>query len=422
MRTRLGRAVLAVAALLATAGQAAPSPGGTRTAEAREAVFDAAWKAVDETFYDPGFRGVDWRAVGDRYRAQLRGVTDDEGLAKLINAMLGELKSSHLYVSRTTGGSGGVGIGARIEPVEGVDTVLELAPLSDAAAQGLRVGDRLLGGASALEGPAGSIVEAAVERCDGTVERLRIRRERWAFPLRHPGFEWSRLRVAPDKVLGYIRIDRFDDGAAELADAAMAALGKTQGIVIDVRANTGGNISALRLAAYFAERGGPTVALLARPYLERLGRPVTAADIAQAPQTTGAYTTEKVLEAVSAGGGAAVFRMEELGERRYRGPVVVLMGPVTSSAAEGFALAMQRQTKARLVGEPTAGYILSGETVEIAPGWSLTAPTAGIWTADGEDTGDRPVSPHETVVQTRADLCAGRDRAAERAVALLTGG
>src|SRR6185369_4927913 len=111
-------------------------------------------------------------------------------------------------------------------------------------------------------------------------------------------FEWSRLRVAPDKVLGYIRIDRFDDGAAELADQAMDELAKTQGIVIDVRANTGGNASALRLAAYFAEQSGPALALLARPYLGALGQPVTAADIAKLPVVSGKYTTENVLGAI----------------------------------------------------------------------------------------------------------------------------
>lgn len=411
----LMRAVVLAAAVLATPAYAAD--GGAAN---RRQVFDAAWRAVDQQFYDPHFKGVDWEATGARYRAKLPAVKDDAELARLINAMLGELKSSHLYISRTTPGANGVDIGARIEPVEGVDTVLELAPLSDAAAKGLRVGDRLPAGVAT--GPAGSFAEVAIQRCDGSTATLAIRRERWSFPLRHPGFEWSRLRVGPDRVLGYIRIDRFDDGAAELADLAMTELAKTQGIVIDVRANTGGNISALRLAAYFAEQTGPAVALLARPYLQTLGHPVTAADIAKAPQVEGRYTTEKVLEAVGAGGGAAVFRMEDLGDRRYRGPVAVLIGPGTGSAAEGFALAMRRLTKARLIGEPTAGYILSGEETEIAPGWSLTVPTAGIWTADGEDTGDRPVLPHETVAETRADLCAGRDRAAERAVAILTGG
>ncbi len=98
---------------------------------------------------------------------------------------------------------------------------------------------------------------------------------------------WARIRVAPDKTIGYIRADRFDDGAAELADQAMDELSRTHGLVIDIRANTGGNISALRLASYFIE-GSPAFALLSRPYLQALGHPVTPADIAAAPKVVGA--------------------------------------------------------------------------------------------------------------------------------------
>jgi C-terminal processing protease CtpA/Prc len=72
------------------------------------------------------------------------------------------------------------------------------------------------------------------------------------------------------------------------------------------------------------------------------------------------------------------------------------------------------------VGAPTAGAILSGEDFDIAPGWGLTVPVAGHWSATGEDLNDKPVTPHELVQETRADLCAGRDRGAERAIEILT--
>ena len=78
-------------------------------------------------------------------------------------------------------------------------------------------------------------------------------------------------------------------------------------------------------------------------------------------------------------------------------------------------------SRARLVGEPTAGAILSGDDVEVAPSWSLTVPVAGLWSATGEDLGDKPVTPHELVPQTRADICAGRDRGADRAIAIISG-
>ena len=186
-------------------------------------------------------------------------------------------------------GGGAVGIGARIEPIEGIDTVLELAPLSDARAKGLRPGDRIMSDAAVVRGPAGSQADVKVQRCDGTTVRMKIRRERWLFPEEHPGVRWARIRVTPDKVIGYIRADRFDDGAAELADQAMDELAGTQGLVIDVRTNSGGNISSMRLAAYFIEGGGPGFALFSRPYLQRLQHPVTAADVAQAPMVIGKY-------------------------------------------------------------------------------------------------------------------------------------
>jgi len=391
----------------------AESPGEERTK-----VFEAVVTTVSEQFYDPAFHGVDWPAVQVRYRALLKEVADDAGLQKLIGQMLDELKSSHLYLSRTVPGN--TGIGARIETVDGADTVLDLAPLSDARAKGLRPGDRITGGVAALSGPAGTEVDAAIQRCDGTNASLKIRRERWVFPEEHPGVRWARLRVAPDKVIGYIRADRFDDGAAGLADQAMEELGGTQGLVIDVRTNSGGNISAMRLASYFIDDTTSGFALLSRPYLQSLGRPVTATDIAAAPKLVGKYHGDDVGEALSKGKGAALFMVEDLGAKRYKGPVVVLIGPGTGSAAEGFAWGMKTASKARLIGAPSAGAILSGENFDVAPGWRLTVPVAGLWSVSAESLNDKPVTPHESVPETRADLCAGRDRGAERAMAILT--
>lgn len=416
MKLNSTAAALAAASILLAAGTAT----GQSSSQTRAEVFDGVVKTVSEQFYDPAFHGVNWSDVQARYRTRLDTVTDDAGLQQLITQMLAELKSSHLYVYRTTPGSKG-GLAARIEPVEGADTVLELAPLSDARAKGLRPGDRIVGGVAAVEGPAGTVADVDVQRCDGAKTQLKIRRERWLFPEEHPGWSWARIRVAPGKVIGYIRVDRFDDGAAELADQAMEELSSTQGLVIDVRTNSGGNISALRLASYFVDHGGPTVALMTRPYLEKLGRSVTAADVAAAPKVIGRYRTADVMEALSKGPGAATFYAEDLGDKRYRAPVVVLIGPGTGSAAENFAWGMKTYSRARLVGAPTAGAILSGDDVEVAPSWSLTVPVAGLWSTTGEDLGDKPVTPHELVPETRVDICAGRDRGAERAIAIITG-
>jgi carboxyl-terminal processing protease len=384
-------------------------------------VFDAAWRAIDENFYDPDFHGVDWAAVGARYRAQLPAVHDDAGLRRLLAAMLAELKTSHTYVS-PPGGSPAIrwDVAAAFAEMEGRWTAIEVAPLGDARRQGLRPGDRLAGDPAALRGAPGTTASLAVEGCDGRRRTLSVRRERWSWPPEHPGWRWSRLSPAAGRSVGYLRVDRFDDGAAALADAAMAELADTEGLIIDLRGNSGGNISALRLASYFAPPGErPAVALLARPYLTALGRRPMAQDVAAGPKVVGAYTDEAVFRAVSDHGGAAVFYTEALDGRRYAKPVVVLIGPDTGSAAEGFAWTLRLNGGARFVGRPTAGALLSGETLDLPGGWRLTLPVHGLWGPDGRDFGDQAIAPDVSVAPTRADLCAGRDPELATALDLL---
>lgn len=370
-------------------------------------LYETLWGTVNQAFYDPNFRGVDWAAQREAYRARAMTAQNDAAFAALANEMVGELGVSHLYVSAPGLGAGADGIGARFAEIGGDMIVTDVSPLSDAARQGLRPGDRLLTPQAALEGALGEIAALRVQACDGRRRNLNIRRERVGWGER-PGLRWSAMRSDANTRIGYIRVDRFDDGAAEAADAAMAALRNSQAIIIDIRENSGGNISALRLASYFGPGAEASVALMARPYLQALGRPVTAEIVRALPRVDRAYTDAEVFAAVSANRGGAAFWTETV-ETPYQGRVFVLIGPETSSAAEGFARYMRERTSARLIGAQTAGYLLSGQRFDLGEGWSVTAPVHGLWSADGVDQADRAVAPHDVVTPTRADLCAGRD-------------
>jgi carboxyl-terminal processing protease len=226
--------------------------------------------------------------------------------------------------------------------------------------------------------------------------------------------------VRPDTSIGYLSIGRFDDGAAELADRAMSQLMETQALIIDLRSNSGGNASALRLASYFGNGAEPAVILFARSYLEELGRPVREADVLAAPRIDAAYTDEAVFEAISANGGGAAFWTEDI-PRKYERPVYVLIGEETGSAAEGFAWYMRERTHATLIGRVTAGALLSSETFEIGEGWSVVVPVHGLWGTDGTDYGDRAVPPDKKVAWTRDDFCGGRDPDVETTLSLAMG-
>lgn len=384
-------------------------------------IFETVWRTVDRNFYDPTFRGVDWKGVGARYRSRLGVVRSDLAFDALVEQMLGELKVSHAFLIPPAGSAAArPSIGAKVGRVQDAWIVTTVAPLSDARLKGLRLGDRLLGTADALRGALGSEANVRVQGCDGQERRLTVRRERAFWPPAHPGWRWTTLSQNPQSSVGYLQIERFDDGAAELADQAMAEMKDTTALIIDLRGASGGNTSALRLASYFMPAGeAPAIALLSREYLEPLGRQPNEADVRRAPKVIGAYTDEAVFKSVSENGGAAAFYTETLDGRRYRKPVVILIDQDTGSAAEGFAWIMRLRTGARFLGRRTAGALLSSEQFDVGGGWKLTIPVHGLWGAEGQDFGDKAISPDLQTTWTRADYCTGRDPDLQRALVLL---
>ncbi len=199
----------------------------------------------------------------------------------------------------------------------------------------------------------------------------------------------------------------------------MDELHDTAALVIDIRANTGGNASAVRLLSYFSGEAAPSFALFARPYLQVLGHSVTRADVRNAAKVTGAYTDKAVFAAVSAHQGAATFWSEDMGAKRYSHPAVVLIGGDTGSAAEGFAWGMRALPQVKFAGRTTAGALLSAQDFDLPGGWTLTLPVQGVWGPDGTDYRDRAVTPDVAVTWTRGDVCTGRDPDIAAALALL---
>lgn len=406
-------------ALLADAGAAAAQP--TPAAD-YAALYDRLASTVAENFYDPTLYGTDWAAATARHRAAAVAAKSDAEFLRAGRALLAEIRSSHLDLRAPTGTvAGGTGIGARLVEIGGVQTVTEVVEASDAQRRGLRPGDQVLT-PDAVNGARGTTAELRVRSCDGQMRSVSVRRETVFWPPVQPTFRWRVVDGGAGMRIGYLRIDAFEDDGAPLADRAMADLGETDALIIDVRGNSGGNASALRLASYFTPKAAPAVILLARPYLAALGRPLTKADALQAPKAVGAYTSDKVFEAIGGNGGGAALWTEDLGEKRYTRPVYVLQGEETASAAEGFTWVMRLSTSATIVGRPSAGALLSAERFDLGQGWSMRVPTAGIWAPDGENYGDRSVPPHVEVKWSRAALCAGQDADLARALELIEAG
>ena len=406
----LGLAVFAGSGQAAAAAVAAQAPDRPARSSNYPRLFEALWSTVNENFYDPKMNGVDFVAVRERYRPLFAGVRTDEAFLELGNKMIRELKTSHLDVippaafweRQASAGNGSASGKLRRSP-DGL-FYFAAAPGSENAA--FRAGDQVLSPPEALTGPRGSPGAIRVRGCDGTEREVPV-----VYSPRAAADAYHQRSViaGPDgRKVAYARILRFNDDTIAFADELIAASRDTDGMIIDVRGNSGGSITALHLANYFATGSQPTVTLVGRRVLARLGRMPTAEDLRSAPKSTGRYRFRDVLPVLQKNGWLT-FYSEGRGLAGYRKPVTVLVNSGTGSAAEGFAWMMKALSDAKTVGRPTAGALLRGQEFKLPDGWEVTVPVFGLWGPQGESYADRAFTPDVPVEWTREDFCADRD-------------
>jgi tricorn protease len=61
-------------------------------------IFDDCWRWYRDFFYDPGFHGHDWKALGEKYRAYIPYLSSRQELNWVMSQMVGELCVSHTYI------------------------------------------------------------------------------------------------------------------------------------------------------------------------------------------------------------------------------------------------------------------------------------------------------------------------------------
>src|SRR5258705_10689106 len=76
----------------------APPKPETLSGEDRQRAFDFVWRTINEHYYNEKLNGVDWKAVGERYRPLALAATDDEAFWDTLDRMTGELMDAHTRV------------------------------------------------------------------------------------------------------------------------------------------------------------------------------------------------------------------------------------------------------------------------------------------------------------------------------------
>src|SRR5215211_560968 len=98
MRKFLPAAMLLCLAAQAAAAQAAPVQTPADAAALRREAFDVVWRTVNENHFDPTFGGLDWAAIGERYRPLAAAARTDAEFYSVLRRMVGELKLSHFAI------------------------------------------------------------------------------------------------------------------------------------------------------------------------------------------------------------------------------------------------------------------------------------------------------------------------------------
>jgi C-terminal processing protease CtpA/Prc/Tol biopolymer transport system component len=365
--------------------------------------FGQAWRYLRDQFFDEKMNGVDWNSVRTTYEPRVAGARTPDEMRRIISLMLGELNASHMGISappqpgQTSLGRLALDFDRAEYDRTGRLRVASTVPLGPAAIGGLnpndyivRVDGQPLGlhanlddrldhsigkrvSLSVTASPAGPEREIVVKPVDQTTERG-LRYRQWA--------DQKRAYVAKrsgDR-LGYVHM--YDMSAAALAQLHLdldAANHARQGVVVDVRNNNGGFVNVYAIDV-FARRG----------YFNMLSR-----------------------------GLSTVSSRTALGQRALELPTVLVTNQHSLSDAEDFTEGYRTLKLGKVVGEPTAGWIIYTGGITLIDGSVLRMPGTKIFAADGTQMEMHPRPVDVPVTRPVGESYTGKDIQLDTAVAEL---
>ncbi|MFV9505791.1 MAG: S41 family peptidase [Oscillochloridaceae bacterium umkhey_bin13] len=365
-------------------------------------IFGEAWRALRDSFYDPTFRGQDWAALRDRFAPAVAGAQTAPELHTVINLMVGELRASHLGSGLGQGSSSDGYTGIIFDPLalrsDGRLQVARVIPDSPAALLDPppQPGEQLVALDATVLGP-GVSLDRLLRRTVGRRVRLRLQapdgnqREVALRPLDAASYwqlryrDWVNTNEAyvhriSDGRLGYVHIEQMSYAAYQqfLADLDVEAHSK-QGVVIDVRYNSGGHTATFILDVLMRRTS------LLSSFRER---------------------------AASDAGHLA-------GNRVLNKPTVLVTNERSASNTEMLSESYRRMGLGRVVGRPTAGAVIWTYSTRLLDGAALRLPRMGVMTPEGEDLEGRGRPVDVEVARPLGEWAMGRDRQLEAAVATL---
>ena len=224
--------------------------------------------------------------------------------------------------------------------------------------------------------------------------------------------------------MGYLKVAMFPGMVgvvvANHISEAVETLGNVRSLIIDLRGNTGGGVGALRVMSLLTPHRIPVgFAIDQRRYK---GNPEankrTFPRFSRIPQDTKyLWLLGLRFSPAMMAKKPIVLETEGLGPKPFHGRIALLVDRHTASAAEMIVAFARENNLATIVGEKTAGRLLSATSVKVGKGFRLALPTGVYRTWGGSIFEGSPIEPDiPTEFDWRNRLSTSTDRQLECAV------
>ncbi|HUZ95707.1 MAG TPA: S41 family peptidase [Edaphobacter sp.] len=403
----------------------------------RHTILENVLAALKKRFYAPEKLNVDWDAAVEQHRPLIERAATTDAFEEAVSALLAELHTSHLgfFHSSASRASSRAALSASYladDTPYGKRWIFQNVHSGGAAdLAGIQPGNILLrvDGREIVppEHPvfamgAKTVIDFVAnddQEKTASVDVARPKGKKLHFI--EPTLVESR-RLNND--VGYLKVAMFPGMVgvvvANRISEAVESLDDIHKLIIDLRGNTGGGIGALRVMSLLTPNRIPVgFAIDQRRYKGNLESDKLAFPrFSRIPQGT-KYLCLLGLRFAPAmmAKKPIVLETEGLGPKPFHGRIALLVDRHTASAAEMIVAFARENNLATIIGEKTAGRLLSATSVKVGKGFRLALPTGVYRTWNGSVYEGNPIEPDlPSEFEWRDRRVASTDRQLESAV------
>ncbi len=378
-------------------------------------MLDVISSDIEKNYFDPAIGGLNWKNEVAQTRQKINTAQSTSEIYTAMFALVNKINNSHTTFL-PPGRSTQVAFGFNAKAVGDKIYIYEIKKKGPAEAAGLKAGDQIIGvnGFTAARDSYDlmmlyfralrpvSALELVYARGNGAPQKLllqgKVKQNPIVTDLTQDFNIWTLLREIESEEevkfhykmiddIGYLQIPAFIYSEDSFFAGLLKKMNGAKAIVLDFRGNPGGAIRGLE------ELGG---------YFEP--QPVVVADM------VGRKKTEQI----------------KIKPRNpnFPVPLVILVDSQSFSCSELFARHFQREGRAVVIGDHTAGYATAANffshkvgTDTIVP-YGIQIATARVVFPGNEDLEKKGVTPDQSCLPTGDDMANDKDPCKDRAVAL----